>query len=124
MDQGEVVIRFEELSDAEAGVEIRNLKEAVLDATPDVQATVMRGDDEGMDAGTILSIVLTSSSIVAVAGGIAQFLAARGRRAGKVAFHRKGADGSVEKFVIEGDSADMAKVAEMLRPGGTAPSQA
>ena len=124
MEQGKVVLRFEGLSSGEAGVEVRRLKEAILDTTPDVQATVERGDAESMDAGTILSIVLATPAIIEVAKGIAAFLNKRGTRSGRLVVERPGSDGRVERWVWEGDSPDVASVAAALGPVGSAAKQA
>lgn len=104
----EVVIRFEELSTAQAGEQAQLLKDALLDTSPDVSARVERLGSETMDLGTTLILVFGTQAVVAIAKGIAAFIA-RDRK-GKLVIERDG------RVVFEGNSSDAAKVAEALQP--------
>ena len=102
--ENEFLIRFEELSSAEAGVQAQILKEYLLDAAPDVSARVERTERDNMDLGATLILVLGTPAILAIAKGIAAFVARE--RKGKLIIEH---DGTV---VFEGNSSDAAKVAE------------
>jgi hypothetical protein len=115
MDKQEIVLRFEGLTSAEAGVEAQGLREMLADASPDVDVTLRRERAESMDMGATLVLLLGTPAVIAVAKGIAAFIGKRGNRAGSLVVQRVGADGSIERFHFNGDSADAAKVAEALR---------
>lgn len=119
MDKQEFVIRFEGLSSAAAGVEAQQLQEMLADTSADVDVTLRRDRTESMDMGTILVLILGTRAVTEVAKGIAAFIGKRGERAGKLVVERLGADGSIERFNFDGDSADAAKVAAALRSQGT-----
>ena len=118
MDKQEFVVRFEGLSSAEAGVEAQRLQEMLADASPDLDVKLRRERAESMDMGATLVLLLGTPAIIAAAKGIAAFVGQRGKRAGNFIVERVGADGSIERFHFDGDSADAAKVAEALRSPG------
>ena len=115
MDKQELIIRFDGLSSAEAGVEAQRLQEMLADSSPDVDVKLRRDRSESMDMGATLVLLLGTPAIIAVAKGVAVWLGQRGKRAGSLLVERVGADGNVERFRFDGDSADAAKVAEALR---------
>jgi hypothetical protein len=116
----ELALRFEGLSQAEAGVEAQRLREVLADTSPDVSVILRRENAESMDAGATLVLVLGTPAIIAVAKGISAFLKGRGTRAGTLVVERASPNGQVERFRFDGDSADAAKVAEALRSQGLA----
>lgn len=120
MDKQEFTIRFEGLSSAEASVEAQRLQEILADASPDVDVKLRRERAESMDMGATLVLLLGTPAIIAAAKGLAAWLAQRGKRPGSLVVERVGANGSIERFRFDGDSADAAKVAEALRLPGAA----
>ena len=100
------VIRFEDLSPAEAGVQAAALREALLDASPDVQVDLNKADGETMDFGATLVLLLGTPAILAIAKGIAAYLARQ--RAGELVIEHDG------RVVFKGNSSDAARVAEAL----------
>jgi hypothetical protein len=58
MDKQEIVLRFEGLTSAEAGVEAQGLREMLADASPDVDVTLRRERAESMDMGATLVLLL------------------------------------------------------------------
>jgi hypothetical protein len=104
MDEKEFVIRFEGLSAAEAGEKAELLVEALRSVAPGVQADLMKTDAEAMDMGATVILLLSAPAIVAIAKGIARFIARE--RPGKLFIETP--DGSV---VFSGDSSDAAKIA-------------
>jgi hypothetical protein len=120
MESQEVIVRFEGLSSADAGVEAQRLQETLLDASSDVSVTLKREQTESMDMGATLVLVLGTPAIIAVAKGIAAFIGQRGKRPGTLVIERVGADGAIERVHFDGDSADAAKVASTLQPRSAA----
>lgn len=123
MDKQEFMIRFEGLSSAEASVEALRLQEMLADASPDLDVKLRRERAESMDMGSTLVLLLGTPAIIAAAKGLAVWLGQRGKRPGSLVLERVGADGSIESFCFEGDSADAAKVAEALRSPGAGASK-
>jgi hypothetical protein len=122
MDKQVFIIRFEGLSSAEASVEAQRLQEVLADASPDIDVKLQRERGESMDMGATLVLLLGTPAIIAAAKGFAAWLGQRGKRPGSLVVERVGADGSIERFCFDGDSADTAKVAEALSsPGAGAP---
>ncbi len=115
MEKQEFIIRFEGLSAAEASIEAQILKEILANASPDIDVKLRREQAESMDMGTMLVLLLGTPAIIVAAKGFASWLAKRGTRPGRLFFERVGADGSIQRFCFDGDSADAAKVAEALR---------
>jgi hypothetical protein len=122
MDKQEFVIRFEDLSPAEASVEAQRLQETLRDASRDIDVKLRRQRGETMDMGATLVLVLGTPAIIVAARGIAAWLGERGKRPGRLVVERIGSGGTVERFSFEGDSADAAKVAEALRSPGAGAS--
>lgn len=119
MDKQKFIIRFEGLTSAEASVESQRLQERLADASPDIDVKLRRERAESMDMGATLVLLLGTPAIIAAANGFAAWLGQRGNRPGSLVVERVRADGSIERFKFDGDSADAAKVAEALRsPGG------
>ncbi len=79
MEQLEFMISFPEENVARGNVLAPDLREAVLDSHPDVEATVKRSDPGSMDFGTTLAVVLSGKAIIAVAKGIQEWLKAHRR---------------------------------------------
>ncbi len=97
-------IRFEGLSLAEANVKAARLRQDILDSTSDVSATVEKDDPLTQDFGATIVLVLGTPAILAVAKGIANYLA---RERGTISID---ADGTVVATGISGD--DAARIAE------------
>lgn len=114
-DTQKVVIHFEDLTPAEAGKKAANLREALLDASPDVSVNVEKRDTTTMDPGTVLLLVLGTPAVIAIAKGIAAFIARERHGTLVIEFP----DGRLVKF--DGNSSDSAKIAASLGAnlGGT-----
>jgi hypothetical protein len=106
----EFVVRFEGLNAAEAGEKAALLVEALRGAAPSVRADIVRTDREAMDMGATVALLLSAPAIVAVAKGIASFIARE--RPGTLRIERK--DG---KVLFSGDSSDAAKIAAAFARG-------
>jgi hypothetical protein len=63
----EIVVRFENVSVAESGQNVAELREYVLDACPGVQANIRKDDPTTQDFGTTLVILLGTPVMVALA---------------------------------------------------------
>ena len=118
------VVRLEGVSSAEAGIEAQSLREVVLDAAPEVEASIHRDREESMDGGASLLLLLGAPAVVAVAKGLAGYIRQRGSRGGELVVERRKADGSSEIVRFTGESVDAAKIAEALRPVNPAAGQA
>lgn len=115
MDKQEFVIRFEGLTSAESNIEAQQLREMLVGASPDLEVKLRRERAESMDTGATIILLLGTPAIIAAARGFAAWLGQRGKRPGKLVFERVVADGNIERFSFDGDSADAAKIAEALR---------
>jgi hypothetical protein len=124
MSNNELFIRFEDVTGAEAGVEAQRLQEVLLDSAPDINVRLKRERSDTMDMGATLVLLLGTPAVIAVAKGIAAYVKQRGSRPGKVAIEQRNADGTSRVVVIDADSADIAKIAEALRPQGVTSNQA
>jgi len=122
MEKQEFMIRFDGLSSAEASVEAQRLQEMLTDGSPDIDVKLRRERAESMDMGATLVLVLGTPAIIMLAKGLAAWLGQRGKRSGSLVVERVRADGSIERFSFDGDSADAATVAEALRSPGTGPA--
>ena len=101
-----VKIRFEDASVAEANVKVSRLRDAILEAVPDVQADVVKDDPSTQDFGGTLVLVFGTPAAIALAKGIAKYLS---RERGKIKIE---ADGGI---VAEGLSGtDIARITEAL----------
>jgi hypothetical protein len=81
----EFVIRLEGLETANANVMTSRLRQELLDlGEPKLDAKLRKESRETMDAGSTIALILAAPSAVAVARGIAQWIAREGERAGKL----------------------------------------
>lgn len=122
MNGNKLVLRFEGLSAAEAGLAAQGLQQLLAEAAPEVDVTLQRDRAEAQDMGASLVLLLGTPAIIAVAKGIAAYIGKRGERRGTLVVERVAADGSTERVHFDGDSVDAAKVAQALRgpvPGRT-----
>lgn len=71
-------VRFNDLTVAEATVRAAELRNAVLDASSEVSANIVKDDQATMDMGATLVLLLGAPAAVAVAKGVADYM----RRAG------------------------------------------
>lgn len=110
MDEEELVISFAGLNAAEAGDKAALLVDALRDAAPEVQADRRRADGEAQDLGVTVALILGAPAIVAIAKGIASFIARE--RPGVLVIETK--DG---KVLFTGDSGDAATIAAALAKG-------
>lgn len=99
-------IKFEDLSPADASAHAADLREALLDASPAVDVELKRSDAATMDFGATLVLVLGTPAVIAIAKGIAAFLARE--RAGTLVIEQDG------RVVFKGNSSDAAKIAAAL----------
>ena len=104
--QQNFVLRFEGVNAREAGLHAAGLRETLLDTSPDVGVDLNKADGETMDFGATLILVLGTPAVLAVAKGIAMYLARE--RAGELVIERDG------KVVFKGSSGDAARIAEAL----------
>jgi len=118
------VVRLEGVSAAEAGLGAQRLREVVLDAAPDVEASIHREHADSMDFGASLILLLGAPAVVAVAKGLAAYLQQRGEHGGELVIERRKPDGSVEVVRFKGKSADASKITEALQPVTPAAGQA
>lgn len=70
-------IRFEGVSEADAGVYAGELRDALVDASDEVEVDLVRDDPNKQDFGTILSIVLGAPAVVAIAKALGDWLKMR-----------------------------------------------
>ena len=72
MDQQTYIIRFDEISEADANryaIELRNM---ILDASPDVEVERRRDNPSALDFGATLVLILGTPAATAVTSAIAQ----------------------------------------------------
>lgn len=105
------IFRFEGLSAAEAGQQAQMLRDALLASSPDVSATVVRSDEEAMDLGATLILLLGTPALIAVAKGIGAYLARE--RPATLIIEKDGV------VVFKGNSSDAAKIAQALQKPAT-----
>jgi hypothetical protein len=104
-----VRIRLEDVSVAQASSGIKALRNDVLDADRSVKADIVQDDPTHQDFGATLVLVLGAPAAIAVAKGIANWLA---REGGKATLTIDVGGGKVVKF--KGKSADAATIARAL----------
>ena len=97
---------FEGLTAADEGSRAARLRNALLDASPDVRVDVKKDDPTTQDFGATLILVLGAPAVVAVAKGIQAYLSRE--RAGTLVIKRGG------EVVFKGNSTDAAKIAAAL----------
>ena len=81
-------LHFEDVSNADQATAAESLRNALLDASPDVKVDVHKADATTMDFGATLVLVLGTPAILAVAKGISSFLARE--RPGELVIKRSG----------------------------------
>ena len=74
-DSNAFELHFEDVSPADAAAAAEGLRNALLDASPDVKVDVHKADPTAMDFGATLVVALGTPAILAVAKGISSFLA-------------------------------------------------
>jgi hypothetical protein len=104
-----VRIRLEEVSVAEASSGIKALRNDVLDADRSVKADIVQDDPTHQDFGATLVLVLGAPAAIAVAKGIANWLA---REGGKATLSMEVGGG--KRVTFKGKSADAASIARAL----------
>lgn len=67
-------IRFEDVSLAEAGVKVKNLRQEILDNVRDVRVEIEKDNASTQDFGATLVLVLGTPAVVVLARGIANYL--------------------------------------------------
>lgn len=68
-------IRFDEMEPADAGRAADSLRRSLQEVDPTIQAKRIRADDDAMDFGASLAVILATPAIVALAKGISNWLA-------------------------------------------------
>lgn len=74
MDQQTYTITFDGVSDADANRYASDLREALLDASRDVEVERRRSDPSTQDFGATLVLILGTSSVAAIAKAIGDWL--------------------------------------------------
>ncbi len=74
MDQQIYTITFDGISDADANRYASQLKNVLLDASPDVEVERRKDDPYTQDLGATLVLILGTSSVTAIAKAIADWL--------------------------------------------------
>ena len=77
MDQQRYTITFDDVSVADANRWSSELKESILDATPNVEVEQQRDNPYSQDLGTTLVLILGTPAIIAVAKAIGNWLTLR-----------------------------------------------
>ena len=106
-DNSTYTITFPGKSAAEANRDIERLRESVLDAEPSVSAEIAKSDTTTQDFGASLILVLGAPAVVAVARGIAAFIA---RSHATLEITSESGE-----LVFRGDSFDAAQIVEALK---------
>jgi hypothetical protein len=100
------VIRFEEISLAEAGIKASRLREDLLDIGLEIDVQLEKADPSTQDFGTVLVLVLGAPAIVAVATGIGKYIS---REHATISIE---ADGKIIARGLRGQ--DAARIAEVM----------
>lgn len=74
-DTTRLTVAFDGVSAARAGELARELQEALLDTAPGVKTELTRADPQAMDLGATLVLLLGTPALVALAKGVADFIA-------------------------------------------------
>ncbi len=77
MDQQTYIIKFEDISAAEANRYASELRDKLLDATPDIQVDQRRDDSRTQDFGATLVLILGTPAVIAIAKAIGNWLQLR-----------------------------------------------
>ena len=113
MSEQTYVIKFESTSTAAANRYADELREAILDASSDVQVTLKKDDPSTMDFGGTLVILLGTPAVIAIAKGIGNWL----KRRNTACITIEAPDGRVIARNISSKNA--ARLAEMFISEGT-----
>jgi len=103
-------IKFENVSVAQGNKWARDLRDTLTQITPDVQAEARRDNNETMDLGPFLEVILGTSALKAVGKGIQAWLA---RKPGASIELSKG--GAVKATGLKGS--EVLALAELLQDG-------
>ena len=68
-------IHFDEMEPAEAGRAAESLRRSLQEVDPTIQTKRIRADDQAMDFGASLAVILTAPAIVTFAKGMSNWLA-------------------------------------------------
>jgi hypothetical protein len=79
VDRQTYIITFDDVSAADANRYAEELREVLLDASPDVQVQRRRDDPHTQDFGATLVLLLGTPAVAAVATAIGNWLALRNR---------------------------------------------
>lgn len=74
MEQSELIISFEDTSLAEANILAEDLRKTLITTHPDVSVKRVRKEQDTMDFGSILAIILGTKAVIAVAEGLGAWL--------------------------------------------------
>ena len=103
-------IYFEDVDEADANIYASELREAILDSSPDViSAEIEKEDPTTQDFGATLVLVLGTPVAIALAKGVADYLRSRGQMI-KITTE----EGEVIATGIDGE--DAAKIAKAFAP--------
>jgi hypothetical protein len=108
VDQQTYIIQFDHVTGAEANLYASELRDALLDAAPDVEVDRKRDDPITQDFGATLVLVLGAPAVVAIAKAMGDWLTLR-RQTGITI---KTADGEIVGTNLT--SKDALKLAELL----------
>src|SRR5690242_19169342 len=100
----EFEIRFEQVSLSDAGTNAGKLRRELNEISPDISVSLKKDDPANQDFGATLILVLGTPAIIAIAKGIASYLA---RNRGTISISK---DGKVIATGISGE--DAARIAE------------
>jgi hypothetical protein len=109
MDQQTHIITFEGVSPADAHLYAEELRDALLDATPDVKVDRRRDDPHTQDFGATLVLVLGAPAVVVIAKAIGNWLS---RYPNRVGITIKTPEGEI--IGTDLTSKDAVKLAELL----------
>jgi hypothetical protein len=110
MDEQETVsIRFPDLELGDAGQAARILREAILDEAPGVEVEIQKDDETTMDFGATLVVVLGTPAVLAVARGIAKWIARE-----RAVIEIKGGEGTMQIRVEGTVDENVARILEAI----------
>jgi Effector Associated Constant Component 1 len=70
-----VKVRFLDMEIGDAGNAARTLREQIEDEVPDVDVSIQKDNPDTMDFGATLAVVLGTPTVIALATGIAKWMA-------------------------------------------------
>jgi hypothetical protein len=107
-DNQTLIIRFENETAASASQKAYELREKLLDISPDVSAEITKDDQSTQDFGATLVLVLGTPVLVIVAKGISDYLT---RTGGSITIEER--EGKITKIKAENvKSNDVARIIE------------